>query len=66
MKEILKGKYDDFIKSYEESKTTVLRVNNLKMSKEELVKRNLFKLSQIPWADERFYLEHIIFNSHKL
>nr|MCM0165275.1 hypothetical protein [Paeniclostridium ghonii] len=33
MKEILKGKYDDFIKSYEESKITGLRVNTLKMSK---------------------------------
>ena len=54
MKEILKDEYDDFIKSYEEPKTTGLRVNTLKISKEELLNLNLFNLTQIPWANEGF------------
>lgn len=60
IKEILKGEYDDFIKSYEEPKTTGLRVNTLKMSKEELINLNLFKLSQIPWANEGFYYDETV------
>ena len=56
MKELLMDEYDDFIKSYEEPKTTGLRVNTLKMSKEELLNLNLYNLSQIPWARGRFLL----------
>lgn len=33
IEEILKDEYDDFIKSYEESKTTGLRINTLKIDK---------------------------------
>ena len=55
MKELLRDEYDDFIKSYEEPKTTGLRVNTLKMSKEELLNLDLYNLSQIPWAEEGFY-----------
>ena len=33
MKEILKDEYEDFIKSYENEKTTGLRINTLKISK---------------------------------
>lgn len=55
MKEILNDEYDDFIKSYEEPKTTGLRVNTLKMSKEELINLGLYDLQQIPWAKEGFY-----------
>ena len=60
MKEILKDEYDDFIKSYEEPKTTGLRVNTLKISKEELLNLNLFNLTQIPWANEGFYYDENI------
>ena len=60
MKEILKDEYDDFIKSYEEPKTTGLRVNTLKISKEELLNLNLFNLTQIPWANEGFYYDETI------
>lgn len=60
MKEILKDEYEDFIKSYEEPKTTGLRVNTLKISKEDLINLNLFKLDQIPWAEEGLYYDEKI------
>ena len=60
MKEIHKDEYDDFIKSYEEPKTTGLRVNTLKISKEELLNLNLFNLTQIPWANEGFYYDETV------
>ena len=55
MKELLMDEYDDFIKSYDEPKTTGLRVNTLKISKEDLLNLNLYNLDQIPWAKEGFY-----------
>ena len=60
MKEILKDEYEDFIKSYDEQKTTGLRVNTLKISKEDLLNLNLFELNQIPWANEGFYYDETI------
>lgn len=60
MKDILKDEYDDFIKSYDEPKTTGLRVNTLKINKEDFINLNLFQLSQIPWADEAFYYDETI------
>lgn len=60
MKEILKDEYEDFIKSYEEPKTTGLRVNTLKISKEDLINLNLFKLNQIPWSEEGLYYDEKI------
>lgn len=60
MKDILKDEYDDFIKSYDEPKTTGLRINTLKINKEDFLNLNLFKLSQIPWADEAFYYDETI------
>ncbi len=35
IEEILKDEYDDFIKSYEESKTTGLRINTLKLTRKD-------------------------------
>lgn len=55
MKELLMDEYDDFIKSYDEPKTTGLRVNTLKINKEKLLNLNLYSLKPIPWADEGFY-----------
>jgi NOL1/NOP2/sun family putative RNA methylase len=60
MKEILKDEYEDFIKSYEEPKTTGLRVNTLKMSKERLLSLDLFSMTQIPWANEGFYYDETV------
>ena len=60
MKEILKDEYDEFIKTYDDKKTTGLRVNTLKISKNDLDKLNLFKLEQIPWVNEGFYYDEDI------
>lgn len=60
MKEILKDEYENFIKSYDKPKTTGLRVNTLKISKEDLLNLNLFELNQIPWANEGFYYDENI------
>lgn len=57
MKELLMDEYDDFIKSYDEPKTTGLRINTLKINKEELLNLNLYNLKPIPWADEGFYYD---------
>ncbi len=55
MKEILKGEYEDFLKSYEEKRSIGLRVNTLKITVEDFVKLNLFHLDPIPWCKEGFY-----------
>ena len=57
IEEILKDEYDDFIKSYEESKTTGLRINTIKIDKKKLFDLELFDLNQIPWAEEGFYYD---------
>lgn len=57
VEEILQDEYDDFIKSYEEDKTTGLRINTLKIDKKKLFDLDLFELSQIPWAEEGFYYD---------
>ncbi|CZR95787.1 MULTISPECIES: RsmF rRNA methyltransferase first C-terminal domain-containing protein [unclassified Clostridioides] len=57
IREILQDEYDDFIKSYDEDKTTGLRINTLKIDKKKLLDLNLFDLSQIPWAEEGFYYD---------
>ena len=60
MKNILGSEFDDFLKSYEEPKTTGLRVNTMKMDKDKLLNLDLFKLSEIPWTEEGFYYDENI------
>lgn len=57
VEEILQDEYDDFIKIYEEDKTTGLRINTLKIDKKKLFDLDLFELSQIPWSEEGFYYD---------
>ena len=60
MKNILGNEFNDFLKSYEEPKTTGLRLNTMKMDKDKLLNLNLFKLSEIPWTEEGFYYDESI------
>ena len=60
MKEILGDEFEDFLKSYDEPKTTGLRLNTMKMNKEKLLNLNLFELSSIPWTEEGYYYEEKI------
>ena len=60
MKEILGNEFDDFLKSYEEPKTTGLRLNTMKMDKDKLLNLDLFQLTSIPWTEEGFYYDENI------
>lgn len=62
VKVILQDEYENFINSYNYKRTTGLRLNTMKMTKEKLFDLNLFELEQIPWADEGFYYDE---NKHK-
>lgn len=57
MKGILQDEYDDFIKSYDEAKTTGLRVNTLKINTDDFLKLNLYNIKPIPWTEEGFYYD---------
>lgn len=65
IKVILQDEYEEFIDSYKQNKTTGLRVNTMKMSKEAFQKLNLFDLEQIPWANEGFYYDESMYKPGK-
>ena len=60
VKVILQDEYEEFIDSYNENKTTGLRLNTMKMSKEKFQELNLFDLEQIPWTNEGFYYDESV------
>lgn len=57
MRIILKDEFDDFIKSYEDKKTSGIRINTLKIDKKTFLDFNLCELNQIPWCEEGFYYD---------
>lgn len=57
MKDMLEGEYDDFIKSYEETKKQALRLNPLKGESGRFLELCPFSLSHIPWVEEGYYFE---------
>jgi len=57
MKPLLKDAYDAFVATYEVPVRGGLRVNTLKMSKEEFLSCSSFSLSPIPWAANGFYYD---------
>lgn len=57
VKVVLKDEYEEFINSYNEKRTTGLRLNTMKMSEEKLMDLNLFELEKIPWAEGGFYYD---------
>ena len=57
VKVILEDEYEQFINSYNEKKTTGIRLNTMKMTKDKFEELNLFKLDQIPWTNEGFYYD---------
>lgn len=60
MKDILGNEFDDFLKSYDEPKTTWWRLNTMKMNKDKLLGLDLFQLTNIHWAEEGFYYDEKI------
>ncbi len=55
VKELLGDEFDDFIKSYEQKKTTAIRVNTMKMEKDRLKGFLDCNTEDIPWAEEGLY-----------
>lgn len=58
MKALLKSEYDEFLQSYEEEKSNGLRVNTLKISKEEFQKISPFQIEEIPWVETGFFYDN--------
>ncbi len=57
MKELLKDEFDDYLKSFEETRNYSLKVNTSKISVEEFLKISPFHLSPVPWTDDGFYFD---------
>lgn len=57
MKDMLGKEYDDFIKSYDESKKQALRLNPLKGESGRFLELCPFSLSEVTWTEEGYYFE---------
>jgi NOL1/NOP2/sun family putative RNA methylase len=55
MRALLGDDYDDYIKSFNDTRLYGLRVNTLKISVEDFLKISPFKLTPIPWIENGFY-----------
>ncbi|MGN0822226.1 MAG: RsmF rRNA methyltransferase first C-terminal domain-containing protein [Candidatus Gallimonas sp.] len=56
MKEKLGAQYPDFLRSYELPVRRGIRVNTLKLSREEFLRLNPFSAEQVPWEENGFYI----------
>lgn len=57
MQKMLATEFDAFLQSYEEERAQSLRVNTLKISKDEFIRLSPFQLRGVPWVSEGFYYE---------
>ncbi len=57
MKSLLGENYDNFMKSYEQAPNAGIRVNTLKISREEFLKLSPFYLAPIPWCSTGYYTQ---------
>lgn len=55
MKELLADEFDEYIDSLSKKPAAGLRVNNLKVSNEELLRLLNMELRKVPWIDNAFY-----------
>ncbi|PQP80194.1 rRNA cytosine-C5-methyltransferase [Paenibacillus sp. PCH8] len=58
MKNLLGNEYESYMKSYEQSPQAGLRVNTLKISREQFRENAPFELRPIPWCETGFYVPH--------
>ena len=58
MKEMLGGEYNDFLKSYENSHFSGLRVNTLKVSPADFERLSPFDISGIEWIPNGYYFDN--------
>ncbi|MCR4930261.1 MAG: RsmF rRNA methyltransferase first C-terminal domain-containing protein [Lachnospiraceae bacterium] len=54
MKEMLKDDFEQFMASYDEKKKTGIRINTVKISKDDFLKVFPVNLSPVPWCDTGF------------
>ena len=54
MKEMLKDDFEQFMASYDDKKKTGIRINTVKISKDDFLKAFSVKLSPVPWCDTGF------------
>lgn len=61
MEDLLGPSYNDFIKSFDEKKTSAIRINTLKMTKERFEDLAMFSIDidrdRIEWSDESYYID---------
>ena len=57
MKLLLGGEYEDFMAALEQERYQALRVNPMKMDREEFLRKAPFSLSPVPWEENGFYYE---------
>lgn len=55
MRLLLHDEFEDFLESYEKTQEQSLRVNTLKLTKEEFVRMNNWNLEEVPWTSNGFY-----------
>lgn len=65
VKEILGEEFDDFIKSYNQKKTTAIRVNTMKIEKDKLKNILNYNMEDIPWSEEGFYYDEDLYKPGK-
>lgn len=58
MKDLLNEEFEPFITTYNDKQTNGLRLNTLKIKKEDFLNLTSFALKQIPWVDVGFYYNH--------
>ena len=57
MREMLGEEYPAFLESCQAERQQALRINSLKVRREEFLEGALWKLSSVPWAGNGFYYE---------
>ncbi|PLT47561.1 tRNA/RNA cytosine-C5-methylase [Paenibacillus pasadenensis] len=57
MKDLLQDEYEAFRRSYEQPRAQALRVNTLKLSAEDFLAVQPFRLEPVPWAPAGFYYD---------
>ena len=56
IKEQLKDEYDGFVKTYDENPRRGIRINTLKISADDAVKRAPFNMEPVPWVKNGFFI----------
>ena len=57
MKLLLGGEYEEFLEALGQERYQALRVNPMKMDREEFLQKAPFCLSPVPWEENGFYYE---------